>query len=118
MTFPDDTFEEELDPDEEKPYVFRCTLKPGERIVSATSDIVDSFAQNVDTDSKVSIALRNFGQFTGVKWGVTAYLFMSSDDIGCCEMAWIRFRLTIDATPPLPLPRKIDQTWGIKIKQR
>lgn len=118
MTFPNDIFEEVLDPDEEKPYVYRCTLNPGERIVTATSDIVDPFSKEVDSSSKVSIALRNFGQFSGVKWGVAAYLLMSSDDVGCCDLVWIRFRLVIDATPPLPLPRKIDQTWGIKIKQR
>lgn len=118
MAFPDDFLDEPFDPNERKPIMYRCKLKPGERIVAATSDIVDGESKVVDTDSKANIVLRSFGQISGVKWGASAWVTISDDDITCCEVFWIRFRLEIDATPPLPMTKKIDQTWGVRVKQR
>ena len=115
-TFPE--FLEELDPDEEKEYEYVGTLKPNAFIVTSQVDIVDPESKATVTDSPVQIVLHNHGVKSGRVWGVKAYLLMTSTDIGDCAKVYLRFRLTIDETPPRPLPLKIDQTWAVKLRQR
>ncbi len=117
MTFPDDIFDEPLDPDEEKEYEYRCKLKPNAQITVSQVDIVDSESRDVLTGSPVQVVLHNHGVKSGNVWGIKAYLLMTSADIGGCELAWIRFRFQIDETPPRPTPLKIDRTWGVRLKQ-
>lgn len=116
--FPNDFFDGKLDPNDQKPYRLKFKLKPNERLIAGRADIVDKQSKAVDPDSPVRIDLQNFGQISGVVWGVTAYVSMMSDNVNKCAVAWIRFRMEIDATPPLPITRKIDRTWGIRIKQQ
>ena len=117
MAFPNDFFEDEFDPNERHPITLKFRLKPNERVVTATVDLVDPQSRQVDLASKGLLVIKNFGQISGVRWGITGWLEMTSEDLRCCETLWLRYRGEIDATPALPLTRKFDRTWGLRIKQ-
>jgi hypothetical protein len=109
-------FEKALRIGERNPYTLKGKIGTTERIIGADIDIVDDFGR-VITDSPAVIEVQNFGQISGVKWGATAELSLAAQDIGCCEVVWLRFSLEIDATPPLPLTRKLVRIWGVRIKR-
>lgn len=107
-------FDEPLHVGERKPYRLKGKINPGERFVAVSVDIVDDF-KRVISDSPATIELHNFGQISGVKWGAMAELSLADVDVGCCSVVWLRFSIEIDATPPLPLTRKVVQIWGVRV---
>lgn len=107
-------FDDPLLVGERDPFTLKGRIKPNEHFVTADIDIVDDFGK-VISDSPAVIEFQNFGQIVGTKWGATAELSLADQDLGCCEVVWLRFSIEIDATPPLPMTRKLVRVWGVRI---
>lgn len=112
-------FDEPLLVGERKPYTAKEKLDLNEHIVGALVQIVvaPEASAEVDVDSPASIVLQNFGQISGLLWGVTFDISLADQDFGDCALVWFRIGIEIDATPSLPVTRKLVQICGVRIKR-
>lgn len=103
-------FRDKHDPNARDDWTFRFRLSPGESILTALVQVVDSSSLAVDADTDLVIEAQAFGQISGTLWGVTAWISGG----GASSAYYLRCRGETDASP---ISRKFDRTMKLACQQ-
>lgn len=97
MIFP--YWAEPFDPEDQKDYLFRFLILPGESIVSAQIDQVDASSTTVISTPTLVFGPKSIGVISGNLWGISQW-FLPTTDNGF--VAYVRCKVTTDYAGPIP----------------
>jgi hypothetical protein len=110
MIFP--YFAETFDPQDQKEYLWRFLLLPGENLISAQLDQVDSSSTTVLSPQTMVFGPKTTAVISGNLWGVRQW-FLPMSDGGF--VAYVRCMIQTDYAGPIP--HKYTRTMRITVGQ-
>lgn len=105
-------FSEIYDPDEQLDFTFRFLLFPGENIVSAQIDQVDSTSTTILSPPTLTLGPKAIGVISGNLWGISQWI---TSAVAGNYVTYLRCSIVTDWT--LPIPRKITRSMRLSVGQ-